>query len=194
MKVSQVLGFVFATAVTACASAPPSRPAPVVAIPKPATEPVAVASAPQAPLPKIARSRVREALVQGPGVLLARVELDEMPVFRAGKFHGFRIAGLLGEPGFWKGVDLKPGDVVTAVNGFGVERPEQAYEAFRSLDVASELAIDYERNGEKRSLRYEIEEDLPEGADGLGVVPLRRGAKSAGAKPMPKAPTKSLKK
>ena len=40
---------------------------------------------------------------------------------------------------------MKPGDVVTAVNGFSIERPEQAQQAFLSLAVASELRVDYER-------------------------------------------------
>jgi type II secretory pathway component PulC len=79
------------------------------------------------------------------------------PVFLAGKFHGFRIGALKGKD--WQGVDLKAGDVVTRVNGFTVERPENAFEAFQSLEVASELRVDFERDGEPRSLRYAIVDD-----------------------------------
>jgi type II secretion system protein C len=72
-----------------------------------------------------------------------------------GKFHGFRIAALH-DSAFWKGVDLRPGDVVTSVNGFPIEHPEQAERAFESLDVASELRVAYERDGQARELVYLI--------------------------------------
>jgi type II secretory pathway component PulC len=95
---------------------------------------------------------------QGLGSFLRRVELDDQPVFVGGKFHGFRIA-LLRDPQFWSGVDLKPGDVVTTVNGFPIERPEQAQTAFESLEVASELRVAYERDGQGRELVYGIVDD-----------------------------------
>jgi type II secretory pathway component PulC len=79
-------------------------------------------------------------------------------VMAAGKFHGFRIANLR-DPDFWGGVDLKPGDVVTTVNGFPIERPEQAQTAFESLQVASELKVAYDRDGKPRELVYAIVDD-----------------------------------
>ncbi len=83
--------------------------------------------------------------------------MDEHPVFLGGKFHGFRIAALRGDA--WAGVDLRPGDVVTRVNGFSIEHPEDAAEAFYSLRVASELRVEYEREGEPRELRFGIFDD-----------------------------------
>ena len=68
---------------------------------------------------------------------------------KAGKFHGFRIAALQAT-GVLAGVDLKPGDVVTRVNGMPIEHPEEALEAFNSLEVASELRVAYERDGRAR--------------------------------------------
>lgn len=128
---------------------------------KAATAPSASAAAPASlPVPAytLRRSTVKEAL-KSPGVLFQHVVLDTQPVFVAGKFHGFRIAELRGGPDEWKGIDLKPGDVVTSVNGFPIERPEQALEAFQSLSVASELRVDLEREGEPRSLRWAILDD-----------------------------------
>ncbi len=104
------------------------------------------------------RSEVRQALSAGLGMFLQRVTLDvDHPVFKDHRFVGFRISALNG-PG-WNGIDLKPGDVVTAVNGFSVERPEQAQQAFLSLAVASELRVDYEREGQPQSLRLSIVDD-----------------------------------
>ena len=42
------------------------------------------------------------------------------------------------------------------MNGFPIERPEQAQTAFESLDVASELHVAYERDGQPRDLVYAI--------------------------------------
>jgi type II secretory pathway component PulC len=95
----------------------------------------------------------------GLGAFLERVDIDDQPVFLGSKFHGFRIASLrdgASWAGFWSGVDLKPGDVVTSVNGFPIEHPEEAQTAFESLEVASELRVAYERAGEKRELVYAI--------------------------------------
>lgn len=123
------------------------------------------ASAPTAPATPpgqvdraIARSAVHAIVSQGLGYFLQRVELDDRPVFADHKFHGFRIARLRDEQ-FWNGVDLKPGDVVTGVNGFPIERPEQAQTAFDSLEVSSELRVEYDRAGQARELVYGITDD-----------------------------------
>jgi type II secretory pathway component PulC len=127
------------------AGAPPVTPAP--------------SGAPTAQLDHaLARSAVHAVVSQGLGYFLQRVELDDQPVFLGHKFHGFRIARLRDQP-FWDGVDLKPGDVVVGVNGFPIERPEQAQTAFDSLEVASELRVAYEREGQARELVYGIVDD-----------------------------------
>lgn len=143
-------------ALTACGGSPPLVAA---AAPASARNPSLAASA-SAPAPdhKLARSAVREVVAQGLGAFLQYVDVSDQPVFVAGKFHGFRIAGLR-DTAFWQGVDLKPGDVVVSVNGFPIEHPEQAATAFESLDVASELHVTYERDGQPRDLVYAIVDD-----------------------------------
>jgi hypothetical protein len=111
------------------------------------------------PAGTIARARIDDTVSAGPGTFLQHVVLSDEPVMVDGKFHGFRIKELRGD--MWKGVDLKPDDVVTQVNGFAIERPEQAVEAFHSLSVASELRVAYERDGKPRELRYAIVDPLP---------------------------------
>lgn len=137
-----------------CGSAPPPHA-------KTAVEPqVASVSSTSLPAPAgtLRRSDVRQALSAGLGSFLQNVTVDvEHPVFRDGHFVGFRIAELHGAG--WQAIDLKPGDVVTAVNGFSIERPEQAQQAFLSLAVASELRVDYEREGQPRSMRLAITDD-----------------------------------
>jgi hypothetical protein len=48
---------------------------------------------------------------------------------------------------------------VTSVNGFPIERPEQAQTAFDSLEVASELRVSLERAGQPRELVIPIVDD-----------------------------------
>jgi len=102
------------------------------------------------------RSAAKATVQQGLGAFLQKVTVDDKPVFLGGKFHGWRITALKGD---LSGIELRPGDVVTRVNGLPIERPEQALEAFRSVEISSELRIDYERDGEPRALRYAIVED-----------------------------------
>ena len=134
----------FACGTTSTAGPAPSSPA---ASTQPALPPLADHA--------LARSTVHAAVTDGLGVFLQRVEVDDQPVMVGGKFHGFRIAALR-DPDFWAGVDLKAGDVVTSVNGFPIERPEQAQTAFDSLEVASQLRVAFERDGQPHELVYAI--------------------------------------
>jgi type II secretion system protein C len=141
-----------AVALGACGGAPSTAPAMATA---------AKAAPPASPPPldehHLARSVVRDVVAQGLGSFLQHVEIADQPVMAGGKFHGFRIAAL--RDSFWAGVDLKPGDVVTSVNGFPIEHPEQAQTAFDSLQVSSELRVTYERDGQPRELVYAIVDD-----------------------------------
>ena len=148
-----------ALALASCGGASPNA----TLVHAPAAPPAASAPSPVAPPSAqldhaLARSAVVAVVSQGLGYFLQRVELDDQPVFVGRRFHGFRIAHLRDES-FWAGVDLKPGDVVTGVNGFPIERPEQAQTAFDSLEVASELRVAFEREGQPRELVYGIVDD-----------------------------------
>jgi S1-C subfamily serine protease len=153
-----LLFFPVAVALASCggANAAPAVVHAPVAGPPPLT---ALSASPLAKVDhSLARSAVHAVVSQGLGYFLQRVELDDQPVFLGHKFHGFRIAQLR-DQSFWDGVDLKPGDVVTGVNGFPIERPEQAQMAFDSLEVASELRVVYERAGQAHELVYGIVDD-----------------------------------
>jgi type II secretion system protein C len=158
-RVVPLLSLLLPLALAACASA--VRAAPVVQAPSASpvpSVPSPAASVSAAPEHAVARSAVHAVVSEGLGMFLRRIDLDDQPVFVGGKFHGFRIAGLR-DPKFWSGIDLKPGDVVTSVNGFPIERPEQAQTAFESLEVASELRVAVEREGQPRELIYPIVDD-----------------------------------
>jgi type II secretory pathway component PulC len=101
----------------------------------------------------IQRAALDDVLARGLGAFLSKVAVE--PDLEAGRFVGFRITELRDEALFGS-VDLAPGDTVVAVNGQSIERPEQAFEAWSALRVASELTVDVLRAGEPRQLRYPI--------------------------------------
>ena len=122
----------------------------------------AAASAPRAtkrvPGPsRLARRDVLSVLSAGLGAFLSRIEVERS--MAGGRFYGWRIVALHWENTAMAGVDLRPGDVVTSVNGRPIERPEQALVCWQSLAVASDLRVLYERGSEKRELFYPIDEE-----------------------------------
>jgi type II secretory pathway component PulC len=148
------------TPLIACGGAAVTKTASTPASQKPT--PVQTQSA-AAPLPEhaVRRTAVMGVLSGGLGRFLQKVTLDDQPVMKDGRFHGFRVAEL-SDAGFWGGVDLRPGDVITSVNGMPIEHPEEALEAFKALGIASEVRVAYERDGQARELRYTIVEDEPQ--------------------------------
>jgi len=113
-----------------------------------------------APLPsrpgRLWRRDVVAALSRGLGDFLSRLQVE--PALASGKFQGWRVVGVRAGDPLWQGTDIVPGDVVTAVNGRPIERPEQAFAAFQSLAVAKELRVTYERNNARREIAYPIDE------------------------------------
>jgi type II secretory pathway component PulC len=113
-----------------------------------------------APLPArpghLARRDVVAALSRGLGDFLSHLQVE--PALAGGMFHGWRVVALRAGDPLWQGTDLAPGDIVTAVNGRPIERPEQAFAAFQSLAVAKELRVSYERKGAPRELVYPIDD------------------------------------
>lgn len=116
----------------------------------------------------------------GMGAFLQRLDVREQMV--DGKFHGFRILELR-DPAFWKGVDLRVGDVVTSVNGQPIGHYEQAFKVWQSLAVANKIVVAYERGTEQRQLTLVIHEDNED--------PATIGKSSAQQSPSPAANAKS---
>lgn len=102
----------------------------------------------------IARAELLPVLDGGLGRFLQNVETE--PAFRKGAFVGFRIVSLFpGEPAY-ASLDLRPGDTVTRINGKPIERPEQAIAVWDELRTASNLVVDYQRDGEEHALQFAI--------------------------------------
>lgn len=129
--------------------------------------------------PALSRAAVVEAVNEGLGAFLQRVELE--PSVAEGRFQGFRIVALVPE-NYWQRVDLEPGDVVTHVNGRSIEQPNEAWEAFEDLKRASQLQVDLLRDGQRRQLLLPIIGEPPPEAQSA-----TQPESTAAAKPAPEA-------
>jgi len=105
---------------------------------------------------RIARADLDPVLDAGLGRFLQGVDTE--PDLDAGHFVGFRLRALYPQDPRFAAVDLGPGDTITRVNGQSIERPEQAIHVWNGLHVASELVVEYLRRGERRELRFTIED------------------------------------
>jgi hypothetical protein len=75
------------------------------------------------------------------------------------KFQGWEIRRLYAGDPCYQMVDLRPLDVVTAINGKSIERPEQAFDVLTALRTAPELVVDYLREGQPKKLTFPIQND-----------------------------------
>lgn len=105
----------------------------------------------------IKREAVSAVVAAGLGQWLQGVKVERVLEGRA--FKGWKIQLLHLENPCYAAVDLRPGDVVTAINGQGpkpLERPESAMAVFNSLASAPAIEVTYLREGAPRKLRFEI--------------------------------------
>jgi len=102
----------------------------------------------------ILRAELAPVLDAGLGRFLQGVVTE--PHLEDGDFIGFEIVSLYPDDPRFVRLDLKPGDVVTRVNGQSIERPEHAMAVWSSLRVASQLLVEYRQDGESKELRFEI--------------------------------------
>lgn len=129
-----ILPWAIAFVALGCAAPPPPK------APRPAP---ATASAEPTPEGNIARSALDDILAKGPGELTDLVPVED--AMDGNTFVGWRILAM---PRGWDEAGLQPGDVVTAVNGMSLSRPEELWNVWSMLGVASEIKIAYRRDGE----------------------------------------------
>lgn len=149
--------------IPACAASAPVEPprAPTVTTPD---EPAAVAAKPKRPVPAghLRREDVVEIISAGPPAFLAKVDVRPARDASTGRFSGWEVVQIT-DPELAAGA-IKPGDVVTRVNGKKIEDPFQFFDVFRSLVLAPELRISVLRGKETQELRFPIDEE-PESPD-----------------------------
>jgi type II secretory pathway component PulC len=121
----------------------------------------AEAARPEAPPGKglrtgtIDRAHLITVLDAGPGAFLRQLEVT--PRLDGQRFVGWQLVQLLDKTGPLYDVDVAPGDVLLAVNGQSLSRPDQLQTVWDSLRTANELRAQLWRGDAKLELAFAIE-------------------------------------
>lgn len=103
----------------------------------------------------IARDHLLAVLDAGPGSFLRQFEVA--PRLAGDRFIGWELVQLLDHTGPLHDVDLASGDVLLAVNGSPLSRPEQLQTVWDSLRTANEVTARFWRGDKKFELHFTIE-------------------------------------
>ena len=98
-------------------------------------------------------SRMRELVSRDPGII-ADIMRPE-PVFAGGKQQGFRVYPGRNRDAFIR-LGLRPGDLVTAIDGTPLDDPSRGEEILRTLGSSSEAHVTVLRNGKQQDLTLDL--------------------------------------
>jgi S1-C subfamily serine protease len=107
----------------------------------------------------IARDRLVKVLDAGAGQFLRQVEVT--PRMTGERFVGWQLVQLIDRHGPLIDIDLLPGDVLLAVNGQPLARPDQLQALWDSLRTANTVTAQLWRGDAKFSLEFTVEPALP---------------------------------
>jgi general secretion pathway protein C len=111
--------------------------------------PPSLSAAPEAPV----IDRMRELVSRNPGIIgdIMRPE----PVFAGGKQQGFRVYPGRDAEAFIR-LGLRPGDLVTAIDGTPLDDPSRGEQILSTLGTSSEAHITVLRNGQQQDLTLDL--------------------------------------
>src|ERR1700751_3990983 len=97
--------------------------------------------------------RMRKLITNDPG-LMAGI-MRPQPVFAGGKQKGYRVYPGRNRQSFQR-LGLRPGDLVTAINGTPLDDPARGQEIFGTLGASSEARVTVTRNGRQQDLSLNL--------------------------------------
>lgn len=106
----------------------------------------------------IPRDRLVQVLNAGPGTFLRQLELA--PKLDGDRFVGWQLVQLVDQASPLYDVDLVPGDVLLALNGNPISRPDQLQTVWDSLRTANEVTAKLWRGDTQLTLAFAIEPKL----------------------------------
>lgn len=96
---------------------------------------------------------VRKLIAEQPGAISD--VMRPQPVFAQGKQRGYRVYPGRNRQAFTQ-LGLRPGDLVTAINGTPLDDPGRGQEIFQTLGSASEARVTVMRNGRQQDLTLNL--------------------------------------
>lgn len=137
--------------------------------------PAALAPRPVAPPGKglrtgtIPRDRLVAVLDAGPGMFLRQFEIT--PQLSGDRFVGWQLVQLLDRTGPLVDVDVVPGDVLLAINGKPLSRPDQLQTVWDSLRTANQVTAQMWRGQTQFELQFAIEPQVAAPAAAPAAAP-----------------------
>jgi general secretion pathway protein C len=98
---------------------------------------------------------IRRLVQQDPGILDQVMRTVPSYDSAAGKLRGFRAYPGRNRQIFNK-LGLKPGDLVTAINGTALDDPQRSQEVFNTIQTSDHVTVTLERSGQKQDITLNI--------------------------------------
>jgi general secretion pathway protein C len=132
---------------------------------------------------------VRRLVQQDPGILDQVMRTVPSYDGLAGRLKGFRAY-----PGrnrmIFNRLGLKPGDLVTAINGTPLDDPQHSQEVFNTIQSSDHVVVTIDRGGEKQDITLNIAQVTGQALRDLGEAP--PGGPPAGVPGPPSGPTPNI--
>lgn len=106
--------------------------------------------------------QLRQAIANNPERLMDAVRA--MPVMQQGKLTGYRIYPA-GNPSIFNQLGLRPGDVVTSINGIPLTDPAQSMRILASVKTAEQVSITLLRNGQSQTQVLQMQDQGQSGPE-----------------------------
>ena len=98
--------------------------------------------------------KLRNEILKNPAKLAQFV--NAVPARENGQFVGFKIVQKKSHPAF-KELDLRSGDVVTAVNGINIDSPQKGFQVLKKLRNTKQFNVTLKRGGQIVNLSHSIQ-------------------------------------
>jgi general secretion pathway protein C len=112
--------------------------------------------------------RMRRLMTEDPG-LVADI-MRPQPVFAQGKQRGYRVYPGRNRQAFTR-LGLRPGDLVTAINGTPLDDPARGQDVFRTIGASNEAHVTVMRNGQQQDLTLNMAQVAQEAEALVGQGP-----------------------
>lgn len=103
---------------------------------------------------EIKRADFAATIAKGPQRFIATLKVR--PVMEGRRFRGFELVGTTPDSPLAGSMNVRAGDVIVAVNGTSVERPDQFMKAWDALARAATLDVKLRRTGNQMVYRWTI--------------------------------------
>jgi general secretion pathway protein C len=105
----------------------------------------------ESPADGLGLSQLRAQLLAQPARMQQLLSIE--PVQRDGRLIGYGVSPMPAAEAAFRELGLRPGDVVTSVNGISLDSPDSSLEALQRFSQAGEVSLVVDRGGQRITLR-----------------------------------------